>query len=176
MSKKIIRLTESDLVRIVRKVLNEQLIGTLASRPAFNLSKSAPKTSSSRTPQVQDDITGESDACTRQNIRDVVNQCKKDKSKYNPDKDAYYIAKQLYTAMKGISTGTETLNTLHYLISDTPKFCRVSNAFNYDGENLAQWLDSEISLYPKLVWRELKSHAEKLKLTDNCWADINQAT
>ena len=167
--KKVVRLTEFDLVRIVKKVLNEQLIGTLAGRSSFNLSKSQP--SSSRTPQVQDDITGESDTCVRQNILDLVLHCNKNKSKYMPDKDAYFIAKQLYTSMKGFSTGTETLNTLHYLITDTPKFCRVSNAFNYDGENLAQWIDAEISIFPKTAWAELKNHSRNLNLKDNCWAD-----
>lgn len=164
--KKVIKLTESDLVRIVKKVLNEQLIGTLAGRSAFNLSKSYP---SGRTPRVMDDPRGkDDDTCYRQNILDLVLECNRNKSKYTPDKDAYFIAEQLHTAMKGFSTGTETLNTLHYLITDTPKFCKVSNAFNYDGENLAQWIDSEISIFPKSAWEKLKYHHRNLNLKDNC--------
>jgi hypothetical protein len=167
--KKVIRLTESDLVNIVKKVLKEQLIGTLASRPAFNLSKSGPaEISSTKTPQVQDDITNIIDDCYMENIYNLVNKCKNNKSLYQPDKDAYYIAKQLYEAMDGFSIGVNTMNTLKY-IDDAAKFCRVSNAYNYDGKNLATWIEEEVSLQPDLVWNVLKKHANKLNLGDKCW-------
>ena len=167
--KKVIRLTESDLVNIVKKVLKEQLIGTLASRPAFNLSKSGPaEIPAGRTPQVQDDPTHIIDHCYIENIYNLVNKCKNNKSQYRPDKDAYYIAKQLHDAMDGFSIGVNTMNTLKY-IDDAAKFCRVSNAFIYDGKNLATWIEEEISLQPDLVWNVLKKHANKLSLGDKCW-------
>ena len=166
--KKIIRLTESDLVNIVKKVLNEQLIGTLAGRSAFNLSKSYPV---GRTPRVMDDPTGDEPEyleCRYKNIHALVNECKKNEYKYRPDKDAFYIAKQLYDAMNGISLGGAA-STLKYLEKDNAsKFCRVSNAFKYDNENLAQWIEDELSLPVESVWGLLKKHFDELGLSDEC--------
>ena len=169
--KKIIRLTESDLVNIVKKVLNEQLIGTLAGRSAFNLSKTSPEPYAGKTPNIQDDPTGGEPQyleCRYKNIHALVNECKKNEYKYTPDKDAFYIAKQLYDAMNGISFGGAA-STLKYLQKDNAsKFCRVSNAFKYDNENLAQWIEDELSLPVESVWGLLKKHFDELKLPDEC--------
>jgi hypothetical protein len=169
--KKVIKLTESDLVRIVKKVLNEQLVGTLAGRSAFNLSKSSPKTYAGRTPRIADDPLGgepENAECRNKNIHILVNECKKNEYKYKPDKDAFYIAKQLYDAMNGISFGGAS-STLKYLQKDNAtKFCKVSNAFKYDNQNLAQWIQDELSLPVESVWGILKKHFDELKLPDEC--------
>ena len=173
MSKKIVTLTESDLVRIVRKVLNEQgVIGTLGGRTPvaqqrFNLSKSTPK--GSKMPAPETDSPDEDFTCYIENIHNLINKCKKNESKYIPDNDAKYIAKQLYDAMNGISFG-EAIKTLEYLQNDNAdKFCRVSNAFNYNNENLAQWIEDELSLPANKVWDTLKKHANELSLGDKCW-------
>jgi hypothetical protein len=174
MSKKIIRLTESDLVRIVRKVLNEQgVIGTLGGRTPvaqqrFNLSKSYPV---GRTPRVMDDPTGgepETAECRYKNLHTLVNECKKNEYKYKPDKDAFYIAKQLYDAMNGVSFGGAGF-TIKYLEKDNAtKFCKVSNAFKYDNQNLAQWIQDEYTLPIEGIWPLLKKHFNELNLGDEC--------
>ena len=169
--KKVIKLTESDLVRIVKKVLNEQLVGTLAGRSAFNLSKSSPKTYAGRTPRIADDPLGgepENAECRNKNIHILVNECKKNEYKYKPDKDAFYIAKQLYDAMNGISLGGAG-STIKYLEKDNvTKFCKVSNAFKYDNQNLAQWIQDEFTLPIESIWPYLKKHFKELNLPDEC--------
>ena len=165
--KKIVTLTESDLVRIVKKVLNEQgVIGTLGGRTPINLSKSYPV---GRTPRIMDDPTGPDDTCYIENIHNLVNKCKENEYKYVPDSDAKFIAKQLFDKMNGISFG-EAIETLKYLQNDNAaKFCRVSNAFNYNNENLAQWIQDEFSLPRKTVWDTIKKHANELNLGDKCF-------
>ena len=54
--KKIIRLTESDLTKIVRRVLNEQIIGNLVKPPRINVTKSTPW--GGKTPRTIDDDGG----------------------------------------------------------------------------------------------------------------------
>ena len=159
------------MVNIVKKVLNEQLIGTLAGRSAFNLSKSTPKTYAGRTPRVMDDPLGnetELQSCRYKNIHELVNECKKNEYKYKPDKDAYYIAKQLYDAMNGISFGGAASILIYLEKDNAAKFCRVSNAFKYDNQNLAQWIIDELSLPDDIVWLRLKKHFNELKLPDEC--------
>ena len=165
--KKVIKLTESDLVKIVKKVLNEQLIGTLAGRSAFNLSKSTPK--GSRLPTPETDSPEEDLTCYHININNLVNVCKRNESKYVPDKDAKYIAEQLRDEMEGLGIyHTDIYSTLDYLKNDTPKFCRVSNAFNFNNENLAQWFDDELTLLPDIVWKKLENHGRNLSVGDAC--------
>ena len=149
--KKIVKLTESDLVNIVKKVLNEQLIGTLAGRSAFNLSKSTPKTYAGRTPRVMDDPLGnetELQSCRYKNIHELVNE--------------------LYDAMNGISFGGAASILIYLEKDNAAKFCRVSNAFKYDNQNLAQWIIDELSLPDDIVWLRLKKHFNELKLPDEC--------
>ena len=164
---KIIKLTESDLVKIVKRVLKEQgVLGTLGSRSAFNLSKSSP---AGKTPQLQDDPTGINTECYQRNINNLVNVCKHNESKYVPDKDAKYIAEQLRDKMEGLGIyHIDIYNTLDYLKNDTPKFCRVSNAFNFNNENLAQWFQDELTLLPDLVWGKLENHGRNLNVGDAC--------
>ncbi len=172
--KKIVTLTESDLVRIVKKVLNEQgVIGTLGGRTPipqqrFNLSKNVPG-GRAPSPHTLDDITGPDDTCYIENIHNLVNKCKQNEYKYVPDSDAKFIAKQLFDKMNGVSFG-EAIKTLEYLQNDNAaKFCRVSNAFNYNNENLVQWIQDEFSLPRKTVWDTIKKHANELNLGDKCF-------
>jgi hypothetical protein len=44
----------------------------------------------------------------------------------------------------------------------------VSNAFKYDNQNLAQWIQDELSLPVESVWGILKKHFDELKLPDEC--------
>jgi hypothetical protein len=169
--KKIVKLTESDLVKIVKRVLKEQgVLGTLGSRSAFNLSKSSPtEVPAGRTPQVQDDPRGVNTECYQKNINNLVNACKRNESKYVPDKDAKYIAEQLRDEMEGLGIyHMDIYSTLDYLKNDTPKFCRVSNAFNFNNENLAQWFEDELTLLPDLVWGKLENHGRNLNIGDAC--------
>ena len=149
------------------------LISSLGSRttatPRFNLEKGGQMSGARRLPSPEGDTPASDLTCYVKNIHNLVNKCKKDESKYIPDNDAKYIAKQLYDAMNGLSFGG-AFTTLEYLKKDNAsKFCRVSNAFNYDNENLAQWIENEISLPPDIVWKYIEKHSKELYLGDACF-------
>ena len=157
------------------KGLYEQLgpLMSLGSRntvtPRFNLEKGGQMSGARRLPSPEGDTPASDLTCYVKNIHNLVNKCKKDESKYIPDNDAKYIAKQLYDAMNGLSFGG-AFTTLEYLKKDNAsKFCRVSNAFNYNNENLAQWIEDEISLPPDIVWKYIEKHSKELYLGDACF-------
>jgi hypothetical protein len=167
--KKIVRLTESDLVKIVKRVLNEQgALGALGSRTALNLSKSGPpKVSAAKTPRIMDDPTNRVDDCYYENIKKLVNYCKDNEYKFKPDEESKKITLKLHDNIDGISFGgaIDTLKT----IKDEVQFCKVSNGYRYNGENLAMQINDEISLPTDNVWNILKKHSQKLNLGDKCW-------
>jgi hypothetical protein len=166
--KKVVRLTESDLVKIIKKVLNEQgVLGTLSSRASLNLSKSGPpKVSAAKTPRVMDDPTNLIDDCYYENIKKLVNYCKDNEYKFKPDADSKKITLQLHDNIDGISFGG-ALGTLEK-IKDETQFCKVSNGYRYNGESLAIQIKDEISLPTDIVWEKLKKFSAKFGIWDEC--------
>jgi hypothetical protein len=166
--KKIVRLTESDLVKIIKKVLNEQgVLGALSSRTGLNLSKSGPpKVSSVRAPRIMDDPTNMIDDCYYENIKKLVSYCKDNEYKFKPDEESKKITLKLHDNIDGISFGG-AIDTLEEIKNEV-QFCKVSNGYRYNGENLAIQIKDEVSLPTDNVWEVLKKFSAKFGIWDEC--------
>jgi hypothetical protein len=158
--KKIIKLTESELVSIIKKVISEQPIGPLGTASRINLSK-APRISkysdfSGKTPRIEDGSPSMSECenPTPYNIqvKGYFAYCNKNKSKYSGGLNSTqrYFIQDLYNSMEGLfSTGT--LNLLEK-IPTLDDFCKVAINYNYEnserpGKNdLYSWLEDETSI------------------------------
>jgi hypothetical protein len=157
---RIIKLTENDIVRIVKKVLSEQPISPIGATSRINLSKLPRNIKSSqwsgKTPRVEDGSPSISD-CKNPTPYDMVvkqyfSYCNKNKSKYSGSltPNQKYLIQDLHKSMEGLfSTGT--LNLIEK-ISNLSDFCRVALNYNYDnserpGKNdLYSWLEDEKSI------------------------------
>lgn len=163
--KKIVRLTESDLVRLVKKVIqNEQMLGA-ANR--INLIKT-PK-SSGRYPTEMGDTTDDSVECNSKNVKSIFNYCKKLKSnsEFKPDLESKKIAENLYKEMNGVNfTSTGLYKTLEN-IKDYKQFCKVDNSFFYENETLEQWINDEL-VHPQTISDSLKRIWKGIGHRDSC--------
>jgi hypothetical protein len=158
--KKVIRLTESDLVRIVKKVISEQ--GSFGAARGINLSKGF----SGKTPRVIDDPAGDDGSgCYLANIKQLVKWCKSNKNRFIPDSKSINLSKELHDAMDGISLGISTIDAIKK-IKTQDEFCKISNFYNYDNQDLGEWMDDEILLPLNQVWDNLKGFAGNM--TDHC--------
>lgn len=171
--KKVIRLTESDLVRIVKRVISEQPIsGPLGAASRINLSK-IPRASkynefSGKTPRTE--LDGSMSECENptpyeMQVKGYFTYCNKNKSKYSGGltPTQRYLIQDLYKSMEGLfSTGTLSLLEK---ISTLDDFCKVAVNYNYEnserpGKNdLYSWLDDETSIQ----WIDVASALEKFK-------------
>jgi hypothetical protein len=159
--KKIVRLTESDLVKIIKRVISEQ-------GPIPNLSK-APRGFSGKTPRILDDPAGGDDwACYVKNIKELVKWCRGNKNRFIPDSKSIDMSKELHNAMDGISLGISTMDTIKK-IKTQDEFCKISNFYNYDNQDLGEWIGDEILLPVNQVWDHLKGFAGNM--TDYCEVD-----
>jgi len=163
--KKIVRLTESDLVRLVKKVIqNEQMLGG-ATR--INLIK-APK-SSGRYPTEMGDTMDDSVECNIKNVKSVFNYCKKLKSnsEFKPDLESKKIAESLYKEMNGINIVSTGLYKTLESIKDYKQFCKVDNSFFYENETLEQWINDEL-VHPQTISDSLKRIWKGIGHRDSC--------
>lgn len=157
--KRIIRLTESDLVKLINRIINEQIL--LAEPPPYlELSKS-PAYGSGRTPKPIDDPLSDEGMCQREAYTRLVNDCIRKKDSYLPiTPEDENISRELEIEMSGINFDhTETYNILKS-IKNTKQFCNVVNYKQWDDQNLAQWFDGELTLSPTEVWNIIKKFAD----------------
>lgn len=162
--KKTIRLTESELISLINKVINEQYLPTSAPRP-IGITRSTGF-------RIKPGDTGDLDdvACHRSNIDKTFQFCKKNSNTYKPTPESKKIAEQLYNNMKGFSLGLNTIKTIES-IKDAKQFCEVSNSFNYDGKDLNTWLIDEISVQDDILSPKLKRFYTKMGIEDACEKD-----
>ncbi len=151
------------------KNLYEQLspissLGRASSTPRFNLSKGSTGFAG-KPPQVQDSPFDDG-TCYYNNVKKLVNHCKKNEYKFKPDNDSKKITIQLHDNMSGISFGG-ALNTLK-TIKDGAQFCKVSNGYKYNGEDLTMWFEDEISLQWDILWNILKPFSSSFGIWDEC--------
>jgi hypothetical protein len=164
---RIIKLTENDIVRIVKKVLSEQPISPLGAASRINLSKAPRNIKSSqwsgKTPRVSDDPTADDDsACYLANIKQLVKWCKGNKNRFIPDSKSINMSKELHDAMDGISLGISTMDAIKK-IKTQDEFCKISNFYNYDNQDLGEWMGDEILLPLNQVWNQLKGFAGNMR-------------
>jgi hypothetical protein len=166
----IIKITENDIIRIVKKVLSEQLVSPIGAASRINLSKAPRVTKSSefsgKTPKTEFD--GNTSECENpipydMQVKGYFNYCKRNKSKYstNLTPTQRYLIQDLYKSMEGLfSTGT--LNLLEK-IPTLDDFCKVAINYNYEnsegGNDLYSWIDDELSIQ----WIDVAAALEKFK-------------
>jgi hypothetical protein len=164
--KKIIKLTESELVLIIKRVISEQPIsGPLGGARGINLAKGF----SGKTPRILDDPTGDDvSGCYLANIKQLVKWCKSNKNKFIPDSKSINLSKELHDAMDGISLGINTMEVIKK-IKTQDEFCKIANFYNYDNQDLGEWMGDEILLPLNQVWSNLKGFAGNMR--DYCDSD-----
>lgn len=154
------------------KGLYEQLgpLMSLGSRttatPRFDLGKAPNEPFAGKTPRVADDPTNIIDNCYKENIKKLVRYCKDNEYKFKPDNESKQIAIKIHNNIDGISFGgaIDTLKT----IKDEIQFCKVSNGYRYNGEDLAKQMSDEISLPDDTVWGVIKKFSTKFGIWDLC--------
>jgi len=164
--KKVIRLTESDLVRLVKKAIrNEQILGA-ATR--FNLTKGTSRTPG-RFPNESGDTPDEDVECNSKNVKSIFVYCKKNKSnsEFKPDIESKKIAENLYKEMKGINFVSSGLYKTLEKIKDYKQFCKVDNSFLYESETLEQWIGDEL-VHPQTISDSLKHIWKGIGHSDSC--------
>lgn len=165
--KKVIRLTESDLVRLVKRVLMEQPITLPRVLPRFDMAKGIKSTPKQGFRLPQDADTPSDTECFEANIKKIFIYCNSKKSQFTPDDESKKIAKKLYDEMAGLNfTSRGLFNTLKS-IKDYKQFCKVNNSFHYEGDNLEQWIKDEL-VHPKDVSDSLKHIWKGIGHTDSC--------
>lgn len=165
--KKVIRLTESDLVKIIKRVISEQ--GPLGPIGGISRIPKVPRNWSGRTPRIEDGspstIECKNSVPYEMQVKGYFSYCNKNKSKYssNLNSSQRYLIQDLHKSMEGLfSTGT--LNLLEK-IATLNDFCKVAVNFNYEnserpGKNdLYSWLDDEDSIQ----WIDVASALRKFK-------------
>jgi len=164
--KKVIRLTESELVGLIKKVLKEQIgVRSSVGRTDFKLAKSSGSRGfKPRVPESDDPISDP--RCYKENIKDMIDSCMMEKSKYTPTQRSSIISQQLYKDMKGISTWYNTSKSFQQ-IKDNDEFCRVVVNFKYENEDLYQWIDDELTINPEKLWGIFKTKTRP-GFFDNC--------
>lgn len=114
--KRIIRLTESDLVRLVKRVIKEQSILSGGNNPMFNISKGTGEFSGKTPRSETDNSVVDFDHPIRAKSKDWVRETfvKAHKLHGKSDSDSNYIAKRLHADIDGLGSGEilKTLNTI----------------------------------------------------------------
>jgi hypothetical protein len=131
---RIIRLTESDLVKIVKRVIKEQpgIIGALSDPSNLGLSVSL------------GDETYRMRKCKKDNpsknkLSQLFKYCNKVQSDTNTNKIKAWNDR-LYKSMKGLGTNKDFIQVLDE-IKTVNELSAIWRTFKYDNENLWQWMD-----------------------------------
>jgi hypothetical protein len=143
--KKIIRLTESDLTRIISRVIKEQI----AVEPMFNLTKSEPfnltkniEAFAGKTPRVEDGP--DTDECMKsfeQAVKDFFIEAKR----WNYNADEKYmdsLIKKMYENTGGFSQTRQFLDAFSKIKTQAGMGYLARN-FKHDGKNFFQYLESD---------------------------------
>jgi hypothetical protein len=164
--KKVVRLTESDLVRLLRKALQNEQVPVLP-RVLPRIVKGSQRTGPGMRAPESGDSPPDDTGCFEKNVKAIFNYCNSKKSEFTSDSESKKIAKKLYDEMDGINfTSTGLFNTLKS-IKDYKQFCKVNNSFHYEGDNLEQWIKDEL-VHPKDVSDSLKHIWKGIGHTDSC--------
>jgi hypothetical protein len=184
--KKVIKLTESDLVRIIKKIISEQPFSLMGAADLIapsrtgavsrlDLSKGPKNSSSGRTPKTELDSykkSCENPIPHKNFVKNYFTYCQNNKSKYSGSLNSTqrYLIQDLHKSMEGIfSTGT--LNLLEK-INSLSDFCKIANNFNFEnsenpGKNdLYSWLDDENSIQWVDVAEILKKFNKESGISD----------
>jgi hypothetical protein len=129
--KKTIKLTESELIGLIKKVINEQ---------RFNLTKSVPKGSRFGMPET-DAGGGDDFMCKQYNIISAIKKCKK--GDYIPDDNSRKLGLELYNTMSGINFNHNKTYEVFKKIKDSNEFCKIVKNFNYEKQPLDKWISGE---------------------------------
>ena len=143
--KKVIRLTESDLIDVIKKVMSEQLI-TLASRtspvPRINLSKSRPISGKPGFPEDSPvgDIPCEYDS--QEKVEELFKEAKTWTSSSKDWQLVKPIAEEMKKQMEGLGSG----NVIDQFkkIDTKEKLAALVKNWNYNNESLYQWISDEL--------------------------------
>jgi hypothetical protein len=148
---RIIRLSESDLVKIVKRVIKEQgIIGALADPSNVGLG-------------VNTDVgLGGSGGCKKDNpsknkLTQLFTYCNKVQSDTNTTKIKAWNDR-LYRSMKGLGTNEDFIKVLDE-IKTINELAAIWKTFKYDNENLWQWMGGEM----KYSWDDTWSHLKKFQ-------------
>jgi hypothetical protein len=163
--KKTIRLTESELVGLIKNILSEQPL--LGLSRIGGIARSTARDALGKTPNVESDYSPTMpDKCHEKNVEKVFNYCKTNKSKYLPDVESKKIAEKLYNNLKGVSFGGaySTIDS----IKDHNQFCKVYNSFFYENQDLKSWIDDEWSLSVDILSERLKRFMGGMRIYDDC--------
>ena len=146
---RIIRLSESDLVKIVKRVIKEQpgIIGALSDPSNVGLS-------------VNTDVgLGGSGGCKKDNpSKNKLSQLFKYCNKVQSDTNTAQIKAwndRLYKSMKGLGTNEDFIKVLGE-IKTINQLAAIWRTFKYDNENLWQWMDGEMKYSWDDTWNALK--------------------
>lgn len=175
--KKIIKLTESDLTRLVKQILKEQLGGTLGLSRVSNLSKVGKSTKGSkggkiRTPEDSPDAEA---PCEYEVVENVILTCQSNSS-YTSTPMSEIYTKKLYDVMKGSSWSKDQLYvTLQSIPNDGTTFCRVARNFKnsvkkFDKSNedgLWEWISNEWQVDYKKI-RDIIKPKISFKMKNYC--------
>jgi hypothetical protein len=175
-NRKVIRLTESDLRRIVKRLLSEQgftLLGTSNPvRPRFDLSKGGSTSSGKRLPTPEDGIDvidpiigGSSERDKEYMVKDLFNKLSKSPTyKIEPSKDGvysklsnlYYLIEYIYdlkNIMEGIGGNDRVLDIFSELDKkDLSTIINYWKVFTKSDKSLLEWLDGEWGISWDEIW------------------------
>ena len=147
MKKKVVRLTESQLVEIIEKIISEQpvtLLGRTGAVPRFNLAKSSGR--SARLPFPEDSPVDEipCEYFPEERIEQLFIQAKK----WSSSTKDWEIVKPISEDMKKQMTGLGSGNVIELFkkIDTKEKLAALIKNWNYNNESLYDWLDDEIIL------------------------------
>jgi hypothetical protein len=189
--KKIIRLTESDIRRIVKRVIKEQgILGITSARTGINLSKPLPYGKPMPSPQDGVDSGVEirnlpmcQDKDYSQTVRELFMEIsktpkhtitipKKGESYSKVSSDYYLInyMKKLESSMEGLGGNDEVLKIFSKLtLKDFSTIINNWKKFTNSNESLYGWLSGELGISWKEVWNSIGGFKNKLNISKmNC--------
>ena len=146
---RIVRITENDLLKIVKRVIKEQggIIGALADPSNVGLDTSF----------MGDDPT--STKCKKENpSKNKLSQLFKYCNKVQSDTNTAQIKAwndRLYKSMKGLGTNEDFIKVLGE-IKTINQLAAIWRTFKYDNENLWQWMDGEMKYTWDDTWNALR--------------------